>query len=737
MMRHHFRRGLELQWRGRHFVIERRSENGNIQVKDISNNEFLTFPEKDMVDALFDGKLEIIDKTDSSKTGGVQFVDDLILAKESHQKEAKRRFCYIEKCISSKINTATKEILEPIILLVSKEIKDLRPPSEITLYRWLSEYKKAEHDVRALIPKFRKGNTARNFGKSAGKQLTDSDREHAREVTEIVDQVINEKYLSPQKLTVQGVYDLLKIRIAEKNRFREEKDKLPTPGKTSIYEAVAKLDEYEKDKARLGKRIADQKHAQYGMGPRPTLPLQRIEIDHTKVDLFIVDDVNRLPIGRPLVTTSVDKYSKMIVGRYVSFEAPGSHSVLQCLKHGIYPKTYLRELFPKIENDWEVYGIPESIACDNGMEFLGKHYADACLQLGIHIDYSPVRQPWYKSTIERFFGVQNKELLHRLPGTSFSNIFEKGDYDPKKNAVITFSSFLEILDTWIVDIYSREAHRGYEHTGLKGIPAETWREGVANFPPALPASTINLDVLLRMIEYRTIDSSGIELFSLRYNDPKLSLLRQNKKGEKFLIKYDPSDLGLIYVADIQNGTYIPVPALDQLYASGLSLWQHEIIKKYTRREIQGKVNHEALVRAKAHIQAIVEREFHLTKKTKTRIQGARWMQINSKTDDEVSSRSINDNSAPKQINGNATPFFPQMNIEESLDGAEIRNQEQVIKPTSPNTVPRESSKESTDFITDDDMSNEAVNSGTFDETDLKETIDLSGWGADFDLPGKK
>jgi len=44
-------------------------------------------------------------------------------------------------------------------------------------------------------------------------------------------------------------------------------------------------------------------------GPAPTEILERVEIDHTVLDLFLVDVDDRLPIGRPTLTTALDVYS--------------------------------------------------------------------------------------------------------------------------------------------------------------------------------------------------------------------------------------------------------------------------------------------------------------------------------------------------------------------------------------------------------------------------------------------
>jgi len=318
-----------------------------------------------------------------------------------------------------------------------------------------------------------------------------------------------------------------------------------------------------------------------------------------------------------------------------------------------------------------------------------------------------------------------------MPGTTFSNIFEKGeDYDPQKNAVISFSAFIEILDTWIVDIYSREIHRGYEHTGPSNIPVETWLEGIEKYPPALPPRGMNLDVLLRQIAYRKIDQGGVELFGLRYNDPMLSLVRREAKDKKVLVKYDSSDLSMIYVADERQGTYIPVPALDQAYAQGLSLYQHEIIKKYVRNHLKGKVNNETLIAAKARIQEIVNQEIRLTRKASTRVRAARFMQIDSR---ELSR-------APSPVSPeDHRNFIPEP----------IPMLPPAADETGDHIMENPSEKDSIGIITKRGRRKKRaaaanapeISDAAFGETEqnpqeaeTNEAPNLNGWGADFNLP---
>jgi putative transposase len=130
-------------------------------------------------------------------------------------------------------------------------------------------------------------------------------------------------------------------------------------------------------KPRYGSRNAEQMYNGVNRGPRPTRPLERIEIDHSKLPLFVVDTENRMPIGTPWLTSAVDKYSGITLGFYLSFTPPSYLSVMQCLLHAIKPKSYLHKQYQNIKNSWDTYGLPEVIVVDNGKEFYSTHFEDA------------------------------------------------------------------------------------------------------------------------------------------------------------------------------------------------------------------------------------------------------------------------------------------------------------------------------------------------------------------------
>lgn len=45
-------------------------------------------------------------------------------------------------------------------------------------------------------------------------------------------------------------------------------------------------------------------------------PLQIVQIDHTKVDLFVVEEVTREVLGRPWLTLAIDVHTRMVTGFY-------------------------------------------------------------------------------------------------------------------------------------------------------------------------------------------------------------------------------------------------------------------------------------------------------------------------------------------------------------------------------------------------------------------------------------
>ena len=259
-----------------------------------------------------------------------------------------------------------------------------------------------------------------------------------------------------------------------------------------------------------------------------------------------------------------------------------------------------------------------SLSIDNAKEFTGRDLSDACLSLGIILQRTPVRTPHFKAEIERGLGTIETALFHTMPGTTFSNPQERGDYNSLDEACVYLSDVEKIFHTFIVDVYAETFH-----DGIEAIPARRWEAALqAGFLPTLPDSIADLQVLLGRVAYHNIWHYGIDFEKIRYNCDDLLIPRTKLKGQKVKIKYHPGDLSKIYVFDPFDERYITVPALDQEYTQGLSLWKHRVIRNFALRE-QDKPDLVALGQAKRRIREIVEagRE---RKRIGTRTTIARW-----------------------------------------------------------------------------------------------------------------
>ncbi len=615
-----FTEGLHFWLHSQEYVIQERQPRGNYQILNVRTQEIFRLTEKELVQFFFSGKLEFSNPSTSGEPQSYLTADFPEIAAPL-KAEAKRKEEYVQAVLEQKIEKYTKESLTPVIKQVAQAIKDDKPPSHITLYRWLKDYNNSGGDVRSLVPRYL---TRGNYNSKINP-----------EVHQLIDEVIAEVYLTPNQPTIAQVYDVVICRILQENSRRQGRgqDALKIPHRTTIYRQIQSLDPYDKAVGRYGKRTANLIYNPVQDGPRPTRPLERVEIDHTLLPFFVFDTQTRMPIGTPSLTSAVDKYSGIIVGYYLSFEPFSSLSVMQCLLNAIQPKSYVSTKFPSVENTWDAYGLMETLVVDNGKEFYSRHFQDACEQLAITIQYTPPRMPWYKSTVERTFGSYNTQLLAGQPGALFKEFTTQYDYDPKKNAVVSLSALQEMIHIFIVDIYNQSSHPQF-----KCPRSEVWELAIAECPPILPLSSQELRVLVGAMDKRVISRRGVEFSGLYYNSPELARLRSSfekedirrksgfRQREKATIKYDPTDLSVIYVFDPTTHKFIVVPAVNQQYTQGLTLWQHRVIKNLAATESK-KVDIVALALAKQKIQEIVEREWQKSSSGKSRKAMARWLGI--------------------------------------------------------------------------------------------------------------
>jgi putative transposase len=365
------------------------------------------------------------------------------------------------------------------------------------------------------------------------------------EVEVVIEEVIGAVYKRRERPTKQ--YLLREIRAACRAAG------FTPPSRKAVSSRLAAHPPREMAKAREGAKAARNRYDPVRPGLRPSTPLAIVQIDHTKVDVQLVDDLSRALLGRPWLTLLLDVFSRCVLGFTLSFDPPSAAGVAQTLTQGVLPKQkWLGE--HGLEVDWPMHGIPERLHLDNASEFHSRALERGCEQHGIFIDYRPPGRPHFGGHIERLMGTLMKRV-QALPGTTSSNVVERGDYPSEEKAVLTLREFERIFAMEVLAIYHNE-----KHSGLGKAPLMAWAEGIAKAGnPRLPPDPEAFVLDFLPFEERIVGREGVRLFNVAYFDGTLAAL-VGSSDRRRRVKYDPRDISAVFV-EMPDGSHCPTSEL--------------------------------------------------------------------------------------------------------------------------------------------------------------------------------
>ena len=344
----------------------------------------------------------------------------------------------------------------------------------------------------------------------------------------------------------------------------------------------------QKDQAKLmAKREGNDKAERRYLATPGTLiaehPLEIVQIDHTKADVTVVDPVTRRPLGRPTLTLAIDVNTRMVLGFHLSLEPPSLLAVALCLTHAVMDKSFWLAA-RGIGTDWPARGIPKAIYVDNGAEFHARAFERACSDYQIELSHRPPGTPRYGGHIERLIGTM-MGAIHLLPGSHFSNIFERGDLDAEAEAVMT----LHELEIWLA-LEITGSYHARVHSVLDTTPLAVWTEGTGQVSSRMPADLQQFLVDFLPSEQRVLQRDGLHLFHIRYWSDELRWL-MGEGSRKFTLKYDPRDLSRIFVLT-EEGIIEARPA--DLTRPAIALWEHKAARRALREAGRRAVDEELI-----------------------------------------------------------------------------------------------------------------------------------------------
>jgi putative transposase len=197
----------------------------------------------------------------------------------------------------------------------------------------------------------------------------------------IVGDCIRSFYLTAEKPTVMALYRAVCHQCSISG--------LTSPSYNTIRARVNAVDLKDLILHRVGPKAArDRFRPVSASSLRPERPLDLFQIDHTWMDIIVVDEVERKPLGRPWLTVVIDVATRMIAGYYLSFDHPSSSSVALALSRAVLPKDRHLERF-NVTADWPVCGLPAAVHLDNAEEFHARALERGCQEHGIRLEFRP------------------------------------------------------------------------------------------------------------------------------------------------------------------------------------------------------------------------------------------------------------------------------------------------------------------------------------------------------------
>ncbi|WAJ26712.1 hypothetical protein [Antarcticirhabdus aurantiaca] len=557
------RTGERVRINGRPYLVSRSTELGRVFVAVDNGNEMSisTSAQRQMIG---DGRMTseaAAQALDRFTQNAMQ--TDWSAFSEVEQMKARRRQPYVKAVddLDFRVRDKAEHRKEAIAQAhATSPIPLSKMPSLFSVNRWWKKWLASGRDIRALVPgDAAKGNRTPRLPKW---------------VHEEIERAIDEAYACDPPGSIAAAQE----RARDLVLLRASREGLPLPvgakeiiGKHVVKRAIAKRSRYELDVVRYGRRQADRNAAMVGAGPSAERYFQEVEIDHSVLDLLVVDE-DGIVLGTPYITILIDRYTRMILGFSLSFVPPSWVSVMDALQMAVLPKEPVIDRIcrgrERPEKDWPVVGVPATLFVDRGAEFRSVSMQGCEQALGMTVVDLPPGGPEKKGKVERSFGIFNKKVFHRTPGTKFASVAQrkKNNHDAEGQACLTLGHVRWCILHHIVDVYNQEKH---PRTGQK--PIDRWNASVDAHGPLPGPDPETIGQYVGVTPVRKLTREGIRYETLRWNSNALQALRDRQGNGDVVVRIDNNDLSVAWALDETSGRWIPGDLVSGDGVDGMSL----------------------------------------------------------------------------------------------------------------------------------------------------------------------
>lgn len=395
---------------------------------------------------------------------------------------------------------------------------DAKP--ERSAYRWIKAYRDAEaqygNGYYGLLP-----NTSERGNRSA---------KLPQESFEFISKCLEEAYLTTEQPTVVAAYALYRNRCESANVI--------AASRKTFAKELRKMQKAEVERKRRGNRAAYKYETFFWRLSSTTprhgdRPFEIAHIDHTELDIQLVDKTTRKPLGRPWLTLMIDAWSRKILAFALTFENPSYRSCLLVLRDCVQRHSRL----------------PQTIVVDHGKEFSSTYFESFIALYDIIKKERPPAKARFGAVMERIFGTTNTQFLYNLKGNTqiMRNVREvTKSVNPATHAVWTFETLANALQRFFFEEYET-----ISHPALGESPRDAFARGQFDFGlrpfRLIPCTEYFIFSTLPTTSKgsaKVILSRGIKIRHIFYWCPEFGLA--GIPGTQVPVRYDPFDIGIAY-----------------------------------------------------------------------------------------------------------------------------------------------------------------------------------------------
>lgn len=355
-------------------------------------------------------------------------------------------------------------------------------------------------------------------------------RKVSARVIELMNEVIDTEVMTSHQTQLSACYGMVRNKCSDEG--------LVIPSEKTFRAEIKHRKEESLVRARQGRKASypltefqwriDQSTPRHG-----ERPFEVGHIDHTELDVELVDSRSGANLGRPWLTVLLDANTRFVLAFFLTFDPPSYRSCMavirECVRrHGRIPKT---------------------IIVDQGSDFESLYFEALLARMETHKKSRPAAKSRFGSVIERLFGINNQLLVHNLVGNSQALQRPRSmspSHDPRKLAVWTLPALTEALNDFFSNVYA-----SLIHPALGISPKDALADGLATSGMRshvlIPYSEefIHLSMPSTPAGKATIRAGrGIKIRGIHYWHPAL---REPKYANtKVPVLYDPFDLSRAY-----------------------------------------------------------------------------------------------------------------------------------------------------------------------------------------------